>query len=86
MSEVVKRNLIPIKAALRRGSFGRTKFYDLIRAGKLIAYVQGGQTLVDADSLDAYQASLPRLVVGARKVGKAKSAPAAAPPAGRATR
>lgn len=77
MSDSVKRNLISKKAAFRKGCFGSTKFYQLVRAGKIIAYVQGGQTLVDDDSLDAYQASLPRLVPGSRNVGKRKAAPAA---------
>ena len=76
MPDVVKRNLIPLKVALRKGGFGRTKFYELVAAGKIIAYRQGHQTMVDADSLDAYHASLPRLVPGARRVGKRKAAPA----------
>jgi hypothetical protein len=70
MSEIVRRNLIPIKAALRKGCFGRTKVYELVAEGKIVAYAQGGQTMVDADSLDVYQASLPRLVPGVRKIGK----------------
>jgi excisionase family DNA binding protein len=57
----VRRNLIPIKTALERGHFKRTKAYRLIAEGKIIAYRDGQRTLVDADSLDAYQASLPRV-------------------------
>jgi hypothetical protein len=56
-----KRNLIPLKAALEKGHFKRTKAYKLINEGKIIAYKDGHTTLVDADSLDAYQASLPRI-------------------------
>ncbi|MBR1227242.1 hypothetical protein JQ600_20140 [Bradyrhizobium sp. AUGA SZCCT0176] len=79
---VVTRNLIPLKAAIRKLSCGRTKAYELINAGKLIAYTQDGKTMVDADCVDAYQASLPRLIPGARKVGKNKPGnPKAASPA-----
>jgi hypothetical protein len=56
-----KRNLIPLKKALERGGFGRTKAYDLINNGKIIAYKMGGQTMIDADSIDAYHLTLPRI-------------------------
>ncbi|QHO78061.1 hypothetical protein ACH79_41300 [Bradyrhizobium sp. CCBAU 051011] len=56
-----KRNLIPLKKALERGGFGRTKAYELIRKGKIIAYKMEGQTMVDADSIDAYHMTLPRI-------------------------
>ncbi|OKO77873.1 hypothetical protein AC630_20325 [Bradyrhizobium sp. AS23.2] len=56
-----KRNLIPLKKALDRGGFGRTKAYELIKKGKIIAYKMGGQTMVDADSIDAYHLTLPRI-------------------------
>ncbi|MDH2380825.1 helix-turn-helix domain-containing protein [Bradyrhizobium sp. CER78] len=59
-----KRNLIPLKKALERGGFGRTKAYELINEGKIIAYKMGGQTMVDADSIDAYHMSLPRIEPG----------------------
>ena len=62
MSE--KRNLIPMKAALERGHFKRTKAYELIDAGKIDAYKQGHQTLIDADSIDRYHASLPPITPG----------------------
>jgi hypothetical protein len=60
MSESVKRNLISMKAALERGGFRRTKAYRLINEGKIIAYKMDHQTMIDADSIDAYHASLPR--------------------------
>ncbi|MGY3606292.1 MULTISPECIES: hypothetical protein [unclassified Bradyrhizobium] len=56
-----KRNLIPLKKALERGGFGRTKAYKLIKKGKIIAYKMEGQTMIDADSIDAYHMSLPRI-------------------------
>jgi hypothetical protein len=62
-----KRNLIPLKKALEKGSFGRTKAYRLINEGKIIAYKMEGQTMVDADSIDAYRMSLPRIEPGGAK-------------------
>jgi hypothetical protein len=56
-----KRNLINMKAACQHGGFKRTKAYELINAGTIIAYKMGHQTMVDADSIDAYHASLPRI-------------------------
>jgi hypothetical protein len=56
-----KRNLVPLKKALERGGFGRTKAYELIKNGKIIAYKMGGQTMVDTDSIDSYHMSLPRI-------------------------
>jgi hypothetical protein len=56
-----KRNLIPLKKALERGGFGRTKAYKLIKKGEIIAYKMEGRTMVDADSIDAYHMPLPRI-------------------------
>ncbi|WP_166308511.1 hypothetical protein [Bradyrhizobium sp. 2S1] len=56
-----KRNLIPLKKALERGGFGRTKAYELIKRGKIVAYKMEGQTMVDANSIDAYHMTLPRI-------------------------
>jgi hypothetical protein len=69
MSE--KRNLIPMKAALERGHFKRTKAYKLIDAGAILAYKMGHKTMIDADSIDAYHASLPPIEPGS---GGAKAA------------
>ena len=49
-----KRNLIPLKRALVKGGFGKTKAYALIDQGKIIAYKMDGKTMIDADSIDAY--------------------------------
>jgi hypothetical protein len=62
-----KRDLIPLKKALERGGFGRKKAYRLINEGKIIAYKMEGQTMVDADSIDAYHMSLPRIEPGGVK-------------------
>ncbi|MBB4392503.1 MULTISPECIES: helix-turn-helix domain-containing protein [unclassified Bradyrhizobium] len=50
-----------MKKALERGGFGRTKAYELIKKGKIIAYKMEGQTMVDAASIEAYHMSLPRI-------------------------
>ena len=75
MSDDVKRNLISLKAALRKGGFGRTKCYELVADDTIIAYTQGGQTMVDANTIDKYHASLPRVVVSS---SAKKTAPDAA--------
>jgi hypothetical protein len=54
--------LVPVKEALRYGKFGLTKLYHLISDGKVDAYKDGHTTLIDLNSIDAYQRSLPRLV------------------------
>jgi excisionase family DNA binding protein len=55
------RNLITFKAAMEKLGCKRDKVYRLIREKKLLAYKDGPRTMVDADSLAAYQASLPKL-------------------------
>ena len=67
MAEEKKRNLITLKKACEKGGFGRTKAYKLINEGKIIAYKMEGQTMVDADSIDAYHMTLPRIESGSMK-------------------
>ena len=55
------RRLVKVKEALTYGRFGRTKFYELVRAGEIKAYKSGGTTLVDLDSIDQFHALLPPL-------------------------
>ena len=55
------RNLIPFKVAMERLCCRRDRVYDLIREGRILAYKAGVRTLIDADSVAAYLASLPRL-------------------------
>jgi hypothetical protein len=62
-----RRRLITFKEGLRHLRVGRTKAYELINAGKIIAYKQGHQTMIDADSIDAFQAALPRIEPGSLK-------------------
>jgi hypothetical protein len=61
VSETPKRNLITMNTALAKLGCGRTRAYELINAGKIIAYKDGHNTMIDADSIGAYQASLPRI-------------------------
>ena len=62
-----KRNLIPLKKALERGGFGRTKAYGLIKKGKIVAYKMEGQTMIDVNSIDAYHMTLPRIEPSKRR-------------------
>lgn len=61
MQEIEKRNLITMKAALAKGGFKLTKAYELIKLGKIDAYKMDHKTMVDADSIERYHASLPRI-------------------------
>jgi len=67
MDDEQKRNLIPLKRALVKGGFGKTKLYELIEKGKIIAYKMGGKTMIDSDSIDAYHMTLPRIEPGSVK-------------------
>lgn len=57
-----RRNLITTKQALERGLFKSSKLYLLINDGTIIAYKNGSRTMIDADSLDRYETSLPRVM------------------------
>jgi excisionase family DNA binding protein len=59
-----RRRLITFKEGLEHLRVGRTKAYELINSGKIVAYKQGHQTLIDADSIDAFQSALPRVEPG----------------------
>ena len=67
MDERQKRNLIPLKRALEKGGFGRTKAYRLINEGKITAYRMEGTTMIDVDSIEAYHMTLPRIELGSVK-------------------
>jgi len=62
-----RRRLITLKESLKHLRVGRTKAYELINSGKIVAYKQGHQTMIDADSIDAFQAALPRIAPGSLK-------------------
>ncbi|GEP59461.1 helix-turn-helix domain-containing protein [Reyranella soli] len=68
----MQKPLLYKKTAARQilGSCGNTKLHDLIAGGKLKAVKFGGSTMITAESLDEYVASLPP--VNLRKSGAAK--------------
>jgi hypothetical protein len=53
--------LATVKEACLYGHFGQTKCYDYINDGSIIAYKRGGSTLIDLDSIDAFNKSLKRI-------------------------
>jgi len=57
-----------IADAAKVSGIGRTKLYELIGAGKLDARKAGARTLIPAESLRSYLASLPTADI---RVGKA---------------
>ena len=62
MAEPEKRRLITMKAACERGGFKKTKAYALINSGTITAYKMDGQTMVDANTIDAYHETLPQII------------------------
>ena len=61
MTDKKPRHLITFKEALARGHFKSTTAYKLINAGKIDAYRMEGRTMIDADSIDRYHESLPKI-------------------------
>lgn len=53
--------LATVREACAYGRFGHTKCYDYINAGKIAAYKRGRRTMIDLDSIDAFNASLQRI-------------------------
>jgi excisionase family DNA binding protein len=53
--------LATVREACAYGRFGHTKCYDYINEGKIIAYKRGRRTMIDLDSIDAFNASLQRI-------------------------
>jgi hypothetical protein len=49
------------KEACSYGKFCHTKLYDYINEGKVDAYKRGKSTLVDLDSIDRMNATLPKI-------------------------
>jgi excisionase family DNA binding protein len=54
------RRLVPIREAMRYARWSKTKVYDMIAAEKIRAYKDGARTMVDLNTIDDYQATLPR--------------------------
>ena len=55
-----KLRLVTIKEACAYGRMGKSKLYELIQDEKIIARKNGHDTLIDLNSIDAYQATMPR--------------------------
>ncbi|WP_245343920.1 helix-turn-helix domain-containing protein [Bradyrhizobium japonicum] len=53
----VPERLVTVKEACAYLRVGRTKIYQLINAGKIVAYDRNGRTFIDLDSVDAYNAA-----------------------------
>jgi excisionase family DNA binding protein len=53
--------LATVREACAYGRFGHTKCYDYINEGKITAYKRGRRTMIDLDSVDAFNASLKRI-------------------------
>ena len=60
LPEHVNRLLVPVEDAGGMLGIGRTKTFELIRAGHLIARKIGSRTVVEAESIRSFAASLPR--------------------------
>jgi len=58
------RNLLPLKQACTKGHFGITKAYELINEGKIDAFKMQGRVMIDADSIERYHLSLPKIEPG----------------------
>ena len=54
------KRLLSIRAFCDAYGVGRTRTYDLIAAGKLQAVKNGPRTMIEAESAEAWAASLPR--------------------------
>jgi hypothetical protein len=69
-----RRRLITFTEGLRHLRVGRTKAYELINTGKIIAYKLGHRTM-NADSIDAFQVALPRIEPGSLRSTRARRLP-----------
>lgn len=64
--------LISLREAMKYGRWARNKIYELIAAGKLVAYKDGARTMIDLGSIESYQRSLPRAIAHGRRKKKGK--------------
>jgi excisionase family DNA binding protein len=53
--------LVTVARALQDFGIGRTKLYELIKAGAIRAVKLGGRTLIDVASADAFFEALPEM-------------------------
>ena len=57
-----RRRLAPFAVGMDYIGVGRTKAYELIASGEIVAVKMGGRTMIDLDSVDKFHAGLPPLV------------------------
>jgi excisionase family DNA binding protein len=57
------RRLVAIKEAARYSHISRSRIYQLLAANRIKAYKDGHRTMVDLNSIDDYQNSLPELLL-----------------------
>lgn len=63
MSDDIQPLAFTIPAAIRASGVARTRLYELIADGQVLAVKSGRRTLVRADSLRSYLASLPPVTI-----------------------
>jgi len=54
---------VTVKEACAYARMGKSRLFELIAAEKIDAYKDGRSTLVDLNSIDRYQAKLPKRAV-----------------------
>lgn len=62
----VKPRLVSVKDACEYAGMGRTKLYQKLNGGIIVARKRDGQTLIDLNSIDAMNENLPRFIPRAK--------------------
>ncbi len=65
MPETISPLAFTIPGAVRASGLARSRLYDLMEKGEIAAFKAGRRTMIRADSLRDYLASLPPAVMGA---------------------
>lgn len=65
MSETTEPLAYTLPRAVQASGLARTRLYDLIEKGDVAAFKAGRRTMIRADSLRSYLASLPPARIGA---------------------
>jgi len=63
-----------VNEAIRATGYGRTRLYELMAAGKFDARKDGKKTVITAQSIHDYLASLPRFKSGNARFSKTAAA------------
>lgn len=59
-----RRRMVTVSEAMKYGGFGKTRFYQLVAAGRIEAVKDGRRTMINLNSVDRYLDSLPRMRSG----------------------